>query len=89
MQKNGPNDDIGWIIGGIIKTFGYSFIGIFNILLHPIKFILNIIILIIIGFLIWQRINNRCVVNWIDLILLISFFKLLGYTGEKGSLVKK
>lgn len=88
-EKNGPKDDIGWVIGGIFKTLGYSPIGLLKILFHPKKCILNLIILLIIGFLIWQRISNRCIVNLLDLVLVIAFFKLLGYTGEKGSLVKK
>jgi len=88
INKNGPNDDIGWVIGGIFKCLYFSLVGIIKIIINPIKCVLNLIILVIIGFIIYKRISNHCIVGWPDVILLIGFFKILGYTWEKGSLVK-
>lgn len=89
IQKNGHNDDIGWVVGGLFKMIGYSFIGVLHLILNPIKCIVDIIILLIIFFILYERMkitggNNA---NWIDLIILVVFFKYLARVGEKGSIV--
>lgn len=85
--KGGPKDDLGWVLGGIFKCLFYSIPGIIKCIIHPVKMILNSIIIIILGFIIYLRVKYHCSVNWIDVGLLVGFFKMAGYSGEKWSLI--
>lgn len=50
---SGPDDNIGFLMHNLIlKPLGYSILGVFHLLIHPIKCILDIIIIMTI-ILIW------------------------------------
>ena len=87
MIKNGANDDIGWIVGGLFKMIGNSILGVIFIILHPVKTIIDVAILGIIFFMFYLRLKNHHIVNWIDVLILFSFFKVLSRIGEKKSIV--
>jgi hypothetical protein len=86
MIKNGANDDIGWVVGGLFKMIGNSILGVIFIILHPVKTIIDISILGIIFFMFYMRLKNNHIVNWIDVLILFSFFKVLSKVGERKNI---
>lgn len=84
------NDNIGFIISNLIfKPIGYSIRGLYHMIRHPIKSILDIIISMII-IMVWYgrlKITQGSYVNWIDLVIVIAFIAFMARTGKKGSIV--
>lgn len=84
------DDNIGFLMCNLVlKPLGYSLLGLFHVITHPIKCVLDIIIIIII-IMIWYgrlKITQGCYADWKDLIIFIVFIKFLAHVGEKGSIV--
>lgn len=73
----------------IFKPLGYSILGLYFMIRHPIKSMLNIIISFII-LMVWYgrlKATQGSYVNWVDIVITITFIAFMARTGKKGSIV--
>lgn len=84
------DDNIGFIMSNLIfKPLGYSILGLYFMIRHPIKSMLNIIISFIILMAWYGRLKatQGTIINWVDIVIVIIFVSFMARTGKKGSIV--